>query len=51
MWLLDFDCCREMSMNEKGIDHDVAAFLGMLRTTLILASICKRLYEIDTGST
>ncbi|KAI9761002.1 MAG: hypothetical protein M1840_002156 [Geoglossum simile] len=26
MWLLDFDCCRRMSMDEKGVDQAVTAF-------------------------
>ena len=26
MWLLDFDCCRRMSMDEKGINQAVTAF-------------------------
>jgi Zinc finger protein len=26
MWLLDFDCCRRMSMDEKGVDQAVAPF-------------------------
>lgn len=27
MWLLDFDCCREMAMNEEGVAQAVRAFL------------------------
>ncbi|KAA6413657.1 MAG: hypothetical protein FRX48_02018 [Lasallia pustulata] len=26
MWLLDFDCCRQMFMDERGVDQAVAAF-------------------------
>lgn len=26
MWLLDFDCCRTMSMDEQGVDQSVSAF-------------------------
>src|SRR5436190_20106741 len=26
MWLLDFDCCKTMSMDEKGVDQAVSAF-------------------------
>jgi hypothetical protein len=26
MWVLDFDCCRKMPMDEKGVDQAVAAF-------------------------
>jgi Zinc finger protein len=28
MWLLDFDCCGRMSMDEKGVDQAIAAFFG-----------------------
>lgn len=27
MWILDFDCCRKMSMDERGIEQAVTAFL------------------------
>lgn len=27
LWLLDFDCCRSMSMDQNGIDQAVTAFL------------------------
>ncbi|KAK2754774.1 hypothetical protein FQN54_006667 [Arachnomyces sp. PD_36] len=26
MWILDFDCCRDMPMNSEGVDQAVAAF-------------------------
>lgn len=26
IWILDFDCCRQMSLNEKGVEQAVAAF-------------------------
>lgn len=26
MWILDFDCCRDMSMDEGGVEQAVAAF-------------------------
>ena len=26
VWILDFDCCRQMSMDEKGVEQAVAAF-------------------------
>lgn len=27
MWILDFDCCRKMSMDESGVEQAVKAFL------------------------
>ena len=26
VWILDFDCCRQMAMNEKGVEQAVTAF-------------------------
>ena len=26
IWILDFDCCRQMSMDEKGVEQAIAAF-------------------------
>ena len=28
IWILDFDCCRHMSLDEKGVEQAVAAFYG-----------------------
>lgn len=28
MWLLDFDCCKPMAMDEEGVSQAVAAFYG-----------------------
>ena len=28
VWILDFDCCRHMPLNEKGVKQAVAAFYG-----------------------
>jgi hypothetical protein len=31
VWLLDFDCCRAIAMDEAGVEHACAPFLTLIR--------------------